>query len=170
MLSRILKKETCASCRICCIYDDSDVWDAPGFTEKEYEKAKAKTEVEFFQKEDGLYYMQMEKDSEGIYTCPCLSERGCILGKDRPFRCSLWPLYLINTENGIGIALSPVCPEVWKIRNKDIFEGIRDLLPFLMETARENPSLIEKWSPEYRMIALPDEGGVYQYISDEEGK
>ena len=169
MLKKILKRETCAGCRICCIYDDSDVWDAPGFTEKEYNKAKDKTEALFRKRDDGLYYLQMEKDSDGIYTCPCLSDKGCTLGEDKPFRCRLWPLYLIRTENGLGIALSPVCPEVWKCKAEDIFEGIRERIPSLLETAKEDPSLVEKWNPEYRMIALPDEAGVYHYLPDEEG-
>ncbi len=170
MLKKILKRETCAQCRICCVYDDSDVWDAPGFTEEEYKENKDKTEASFSQRDDGLYYLQMEKDSEGIYTCPCLSDRGCTLGDSRPLRCSLWPLYIINTEHGLGFALSPVCPEVWKLGSEEIFEAIRDIIPSLIKTAREYPALIENLSPEYRMIAVPDERGTYHYLPDEEGR
>ena len=38
MITNILKRETCANCLICCHYTDDDVWDAPGFTKKEFEE------------------------------------------------------------------------------------------------------------------------------------
>jgi GNAT superfamily N-acetyltransferase len=169
VLKRILKSGTCAKCRICCKYDDDDVWDAPGFTEEEYKENKVKTEAAFIQRDDGLYYLKMEKDSEGIYTCPCLGENGCTLGDSRPFRCGLWPMYLINTEHGLGFALSPVCPEVWKLGSEEIFESVRGKLSLINKIGHDCPTLIEDWSPEYRMIAIPDEKGNYHYLPDEEG-
>ena len=159
MLGRILDGKTCASCRICCVYDDSDVWDAPGFTKEEWEKNRIADRFPYHQGENGLYYLDMEKDNEGLYTCPCLSDKGCTLGKTKPFRCALWPLYLVPTEEGVGIALSLVCPQVQRLSNAEILEGISEALPLMLERVKADPALLEPFSEEYRMVALPDGKG-----------
>ena len=166
MLERILKAENCAECRICCVYDDSDVWDAPGFTEDEFKRNRIKDRFDYHKKDNNLYYLNMEKNSEGLYTCPCLTDHGCILGKDKPFRCSMWPLYPVKHENGPGFALSPVCPQIIKLSNEDIFSGIYEKIPYILETVRKDPSLLEDFSPEYRMVAVPDETGEYHCLNE----
>ena len=41
MLRNILSPETCAKCRICCIFDKYDVWETPVVSAELYEKIHA---------------------------------------------------------------------------------------------------------------------------------
>ncbi|MBQ9437232.1 MAG: hypothetical protein IJU50_02770 [Lachnospiraceae bacterium] len=160
MLSKILKRETCAECRICCVYDDSDVWDAPGFTEEEFQRNAIEGQYDYFEK-NGLCYLNMEKGAAGLYQCPCLTEKGCKLGNKKPFRCAVWPLYVVKTDSGYGVAVSDVCPQVYPMEDQKILEGIRETLPKILETVRKDPSLIEELRENYRLIARLDEKEIF---------
>ena len=53
MLRNILSPETCAKCRICCIFDKYDVWETPVVSAELYEKIHAaRPELKFVSKGD----------------------------------------------------------------------------------------------------------------------
>lgn len=158
MLKKLIDGQTCASCRICCEYDDSDVWDAPGFTQEEWDRAKIADRFGWSKRGD-LYYLDMEKDMDGLYHCPCLSENGCILGDKKPFRCALWPLYVVRDGGGLYFAVSDVCPQVYPMDDERILSGISHVAPMIREAAKRDPSLVEELHENYRILADINEVG-----------
>ena len=109
MITTILKRETCAECLICCHYTDEDVWDAPGFTKKEFEKNLIDGNYHYYCS-NKLFYLEMEKNSKNEYVCPLLSDKGCKLGVNKPFKCAIWPLYIVKINHKIALVVSDVCP------------------------------------------------------------
>ena len=97
MLRNILSPETCAKCRMCCIFDKYDVWETPVVSAELYEKIHAaRPELKFVSKGDsGAYIFNMEEtwDSEReLFICPALDpDKGCTLGDNKPFDCKIWP-------------------------------------------------------------------------------
>lgn len=155
MLKNILSASACAQCRICCEYDDSDIWDAPGFSEDEWQEAGLEGRFPY-EKRGSLYYLVMEKDEKGLYHCPCLSDTGCILGEHKPFRCALWPLYVVRTGDGLALAVSDVCPAVFPKTDAEILEGLRDNLHGIRKAVEKDPALIEELHENYRLLAGSD--------------
>ena len=45
MLSKILKKSTCASCKFCCVFSRKSLWEVPNFPIEKLEELKNKLEV-----------------------------------------------------------------------------------------------------------------------------
>ena len=67
MLKNILSKESCASCRLCCVFDRYDVWETPVFTEYICERIRyAKPDAEFVAKDDGFIFKVKELDENEL--------------------------------------------------------------------------------------------------------
>lgn len=115
MLSNVLKGQTCAKCRICCSFVKADVWEAPTFREEEVLLAvQYGVDREKFEEleEAGLYRAKYEfaSDTE-ILLCPCLDEKtGCVLGKEKPFECSIWPIRIFEDGQKVHLGVAEVCP------------------------------------------------------------
>ncbi|MBR4581093.1 MAG: hypothetical protein IKO32_07655, partial [Lachnospiraceae bacterium] len=88
MLSKILKKESCAACRFCCVFRRQSLWETPIFT-KENEQAirddlslDASSLIPAGKEQEYYRYDLSEKyqtdDSEEEAPCPYLGEKGCI--------------------------------------------------------------------------------------------
>lgn len=119
MLHNILSQETCAGCRICCSFVAADVWEAPEFTQEELEKitalgiSKDKFLVSKETESGRKTYKAKYKfaDDKEILLCPCLDEtKGCMLGQDKPFECSIWPIRIFENEEGAYLGLAEICP------------------------------------------------------------
>lgn len=151
MITNILKRETCANCLICCHYTDDDVWDAPGFTKKEFEENSLNQKYDHYYK-NGLFYLRMEKINDE-YVCPLLSDVGCKLHLKKPFKCAIWPLYIVKTDNKIALAVSNVCPNVFALSDEDIMQGIKDIMPDIKNMARNHPELIEQCRDNFRILS-----------------
>ena len=155
MITAILKRETCAECLICCHYTDEDVWDAPGFTKKEFEKNLIDGNYHYYCS-NKLFYLEMEKNSKNEYVCPLLSDKGCKLGVNKPFKCAIWPLYIVKINHKIALVVSDVCPNVYRLSNKEILHGIKCILPSIQTMARNYPELIEQYRDNYRFVTYLD--------------
>ena len=151
MITSILKRETCAKCLICCRYTDDDIWDAPGFTKEEFENCSIEQKYNYFYS-NNLFYIEMKKNKSNEYICPFLSDIGCKLNKEKPFKCAIWPLYMVKINNKIALAVSDVCPHVYRLSNKDIIQSINHILPYINHMARNYPELIEQYRDNFRTI------------------
>lgn len=151
MLSSILDKKICAKCQLCCEFDDTDVWDAPGATREEMEKIMAFKKVPCRQS-GGLWYFEMERNSCNDFVCPFLTEKGCGLGSIRPFKCALWPLYVVSLDGGLALAVSDVCTSVWNLSDEEILKGIAPTLPHILETVEKHPHLVEACRENFRVL------------------
>lgn len=119
MLHNILTHETCAKCRICCSFVKEDAWESPLFSKEDMERIKKAGILEdCFDKvcKDGreVYMAHYEfHDEKEILLCPCLDEKkGCILGSEKPFECSIWPIRIFCREDDEGyyLGLAGICP------------------------------------------------------------
>lgn len=151
MITNILKRELCAKCLICCHYTDADVWDAPGFTKEEFEKNSLEHQYNYYYN-NNLFYLKMERNDNNEYICPLLTDEGCKLGTKKPFKCAIWPLYIVKTNNRIALAVSNVCPNVYKLCDKDIIQGIKHILPDIKNMIRNYPELIEQYRDNFRIL------------------
>lgn len=144
MLKLILKPNTCKECKICCNYSKESLWDIPGFTEKEYKR----TILEFpemkaisYTKNNLYYFTPLKKGT--TYLCPFLSDNGCKLGNNKPFKCAIWPLYVVTKENEKYIAVSKVCPNIPNITPETFKSLLFSEYQKIQETVRLFPELIE---------------------------
>lgn len=154
MIGAVLKKETCKSCRNCCWYTDIDVWDAPGFTKGELERARVFAANPVFE-DRGLFFFQMEKH-EGIYRCPLLCETGCLLGAEKPFKCAIWPFYVVHTEDHMALAISNECPSVYRLSNVELVDRLGAVIAQIGRIVRDEPALIEPFRSHFRIVAVLD--------------
>lgn len=150
MIASILEKETCKACRNCCWYDDNDVWDAPGLTKSELKKATKYISTSFYEK-NGLFFFEMIKHN-GIYVCPLLDADGCKMKLEKPFKCSIWPLYVVHLDSRVSLAVSNECPTVSQLTNEEMLSRLGEVIIKIKEKITEAPELIEPFRPHYRII------------------
>lgn len=152
MLSEILSKEECAKCRICCCFDDSDLWEAPVISDA---LAKELADMEFTSLAGGRI-LKMPKTLDGdeeLYYCTLLDkEKGCVLGDKKPFDCRIWPLRVMRFEGKRVIALSPVCPVVQTRPVGKIAEVARKLSKRIFDEANKNPDIVKDYEAGYVIL------------------
>lgn len=154
MLKSILTPNTCKECKICCNYSEKSLWDIPGFTKIEYERTikdfPHMKDIAYYK--NNLYYFTPTKKDD-IYLCPFLSNDGCKLGGKKPFKCAIWPLYVVTDGGDLYIAVSKVCPHIPNIKS-DIFHGLlhNEYLE-IRKTVETYPELIEKNRAVFRLVA-----------------
>lgn len=113
MLKKILSKDTCAECRLCCVFDRYDVWETPLFEEKTMAKvAELRKDAKFAKKGNGFVLNSGEITDGELFACPALTDNGCMLGDDKPFDCRIWPFRIMNRDGQRVIAVSSLCSAV----------------------------------------------------------
>lgn len=125
MLKKILSGKTCAECRICCSFDAYDIWETPVINDELKEKIlEIKPQQKFITK-DNNYLFRMEEADDGLFYCPMLSEKGCVLGDEKPFDCRIWPFRVMKYEDRLLITISPICPSLFNTPLNDIMEFLK---------------------------------------------
>ncbi len=133
MLTKLLSRETCAQCRLCCIFDRYDVWETPVINAEMREKIlKLLPDAEFVSKGKESYIFRVrELDENDLFTCPLLDPaRGCILGTDKPFDCQIWPFRIMELSGRRAITIAPICEAMAQ-------QPVGTLLNFLKEELAE---------------------------------
>lgn len=154
MLKSILSPKTCADCKICCNYSPESLWDIPGFTLEEYQniiKKFPKYEPKSYCK-NNLYYFEMNQLNSKKYLCPFLGNCGCTLGDLKPFKCAIWPFYIVNHENQIYLALSNVCPNLDNIEFEKNPASLHSFIEKIKETIKKHPELIEMNRSHFQLL------------------
>ena len=164
MLKNILSGETCAKCRLCCIFDKYDVWETPVITRELYTKISAeRPELKMVSKGvSGGYVFNMEDcwdEEEEIYRCPALDpQKGCTLGENKPFDCSIWPYRVMDLNGARVISIASVCPELYKkplnVLVEELEGGLADII--FAEAAR-NPSIVKPYELGYPILKVRNE-------------
>lgn len=153
MIKRVLKGEECAACRICCVFDDSDIWEIPIFYEEQVEKIREILPgCEISQRGAG-YVFHSQKAADGLYYCPALTEKGCILGDEKPFDCKIWPFRVNDFGGRRVITLSPVCPNVQKrplCELTDLLNG--GLAEKILSEADRHPDMVKPYIDGYPIL------------------
>lgn len=128
MLSKVLKRSTCANCKFCCSFRKTSLWETPLFPQETMDKLekdhmarngekltfhKQVHNGETYGQMNLLGYYQTENPDE---EAPCEfldAQKGCMLSdEDKPFDCKIWPLRIMEKENKLVIALTPTCPSI----------------------------------------------------------
>ncbi len=154
MLSAILKKSDCASCKFCCSFRRQSLWETPVFSKEVAEQLKAAFPDAKFRR---VGKSSMTIDLEKLYKtnnpdeevpCPFLdSKKGCCLPPDlKPFDCSIWPFRAVRVnQEKVCVALTPTCPSVNKVPREKIMELLNaGLGEKILKYAELNPDIIKE--------------------------
>jgi Fe-S-cluster containining protein len=154
MLSAILKKSDCASCKFCCSFRRQSLWETPIFSKEIAEQLKdAFPNAKFRRVGKSSMTIDLEKlyktnNPEEEVPCPFLdSKKGCCLPPDlKPFDCSIWPFRAVRVnEDTVSVALTPTCPSINKVPRQKIMElleaGLREKI---LKFAELNPDIIKE--------------------------
>lgn len=165
MLSGILKKEDCASCRFCCSFRRTSLWETPIFTEENITAIEAdnrlNSEVLNIVKKDGFKFASYNlgndyktQDPFEEVPCPYLGENGCTLSsEEKPWDCKIWPLRVMKKDQEPVIALTPTCPTINSLSIETVRQYVNDdLRNDILEYAKDHPYLIKKYRPDYPVI------------------
>lgn len=143
MLTKLLSRDTCAACKICCGFEDCDLWEAPVITPNVKEKILEKFPEQGFSGK----LLSMEKSADGLYYCPMLTDRGCALGEEKPFDCRIWPFRVMDFCGRLVVTLSPVCPALFKNSVAEISALLSDGLAEKIFAAAENyPEIVKPYN------------------------
>ncbi len=114
MLKKILDSKSCAECKLCCRFDRYDIWETPVFTAEICERIRAaKPDTEFVPKDGGYIFKLKELDEDELFSCPALTETGCMLGDDKPFDCRIWPYRIMEIGGRRAITIASICEEMF---------------------------------------------------------
>lgn len=159
MLKKVLSREECAKCKICCCFDSTDIWEAPVITQQMRDEIlKNYDPNQKFLQKDGFYILDMPKEpDEDLYYCTMLDHsKGCKMGENKPFDCRIWPFRVMSLNGTQVITLSPVCPVV-KTRPLDkLSELANELAPVIFEQAEKEPHMIKPYINGYPILAVKE--------------
>ncbi len=152
MTEGILSRKDCAACKICCEFHNNSKWDAPGFT---FQETQRNPEQKFRKdNQTDLYYLDPIAVGEDLYQCPLLTDTGCALGEDKPFKCAIWPLYVVRYEGEISLAITNVCQLAFAKSDEELISGLKrtGAIERIRVVIAKNPELIENNKPHFRLL------------------
>lgn len=154
MIKKILSGKTCAECRMCCIFDRYDIWETPVFDEETKNRVIEFNPEAKFAKYGRNYVLDAGKITDGqIYSCPALTENGCILGDNKPFDCKIWPFRIMNLDGQRVIAVSSLCSEVYGQSHGKLNDFLENgLAERIFAYADENPETVKSYYDNYTVI------------------
>ena len=154
MLSSILKKSDCASCKFCCSFRRQSLWETPVFSNELAEQLKALYPKTQFRKTGSnsqtidLLHLYKTDDANEEAPCPFLDKtNGCCLPPElKPFDCSIWPFRAVRTkDNTIAVALTPTCPAINKVSREKISDLLKSGLgQKIIDYAKTHPDIIKE--------------------------
>lgn len=160
MLSKILKKSDCASCRFCCSFRRKSLWETPLFDCETKERLEKKFPLARF-RPVGKNSFTIDL-SEGYKTdepeeeaaCPFLnSEKGCVLSEEeKPFDCKIWPLRAVRKSSGgkIFVALTKTCPAVNRLPFSEVQSLVKSGLgEKILSYALSHPDIVKDWREKF---------------------
>lgn len=154
MLNKILSKDTCAKCRICCGFTEEDKWEIPLIFDELREKIEERLNVKLLQRGQE-YIFDMEFNGNEISYCPAASAKGCVLGELKPFDCLVWPFRVNKLGEFHVITISPVCGAVSALPLDKLTEFIHEngFSELLFKTAKEH-NIVKPYIDGYPILAV----------------
>lgn len=154
MIKEILSGKTCAECRMCCIFDRYDVWETPLFDEVTKNKVLEFNPNAKFIKKGSKYMLNVGLLTDNdLFTCPALTENGCILGDDKPFDCRIWPFRVMEQDGKRVIAVSTLCEAVNGQNHDKLKEFLKNgLAEKIFAYADKNPEIVQPFYDNYTVI------------------
>lgn len=156
MLKEILDPCCCAQCRICCVFDSTDIWEIPVFSGETAEKIMAENPDIRFIPKGGGYVTETGNLVDGeLFRCPALGENGCILGDSKPFDCRIWPFRIMKIGDRRGITVASLCHAVYSQPLSGLVNFLRKgLADEIFRYADEHPEIIKEYDEGYPVLLL----------------
>ena len=154
MLKKILSGSSCAKCRLCCVFDSSDVWETPVFTEEIKNKILSeKPDTQFIKKDSGFILNAGELADDQLFTCPALTEKGCMLGDDKPFDCRIWPYRIMNVGGKEAVTIASICSELYNRPLSQIIDFLKEgLAQQIFSYADSHPEIVKPYEQGYPVL------------------
>lgn len=154
MLKKILNSGTCAECRLCCVFDRYDVWETPVFTEKIRDIIlDSKPGTEFVSKDGGYIFKVGNLSDDGLFSCPALTETGCMLGDEKPFDCRIWPYRIMEINGRRAITIASICEELYNRPLSQLVEFLKDgLADEIFSYADSHPEIVKPYYEGYPVL------------------
>ena len=154
MLKKILSGKSCAECRLCCIFDRYDAWETPVFTEEIRDRIRAaRPDAEFVTKDGGYIFRVGELKGDELFSCPALTDTGCMLGNDKPFDCRIWPYRIMEVGGRRAITFASICDELYHRPLSELVgllkEGLADTI---FAYADEHPEIVKPYYEGYPVL------------------
>jgi len=160
VLTKLLSRETCAKCRLCCIFDRYDVWETPVLSEDVRRKAeKLLPHAEFVPKGVSSYLFRIrELDENDLFRCPLLDpDKGCMLGTEKPFDCQIWPYRIMELDGRQAITIAPICDAMMAqpigLLLSFLKKGLADTI---FEYAELHPDVVKPYDSMYPVLLWKD--------------
>lgn len=154
MLRKILSPESCAECRLCCVFDSSDIWEIPVFSSETAGIIREALPDTEFIRHGGGYILKTEKlAGNELFTCPALTDKGCMLGDSKPFDCRIWPFRIMEIGGRRAITVASLCSEIYNRPLSQLVEFLRDgLADEIFSYAAENPEIVKPYDSGYPVL------------------
>lgn len=154
MLKKILKGESCAACRLCCIFDRYDVWETPVFTEEIRDRIlAARPDTQFVRKDGGFIFRVGEIGEDQLFSCPALTNHGCMLGDDKPFDCRIWPYRIMNVGGRRAITIASICDELYNRPLSQLVGFLKEgLADAIFAYADAHPEIVKPYYEGYPVL------------------
>ncbi|MCL1967177.1 MAG: hypothetical protein FWF67_04785 [Fibromonadales bacterium] len=130
--AHILKHETCANCKNCCVF-----------------------------KKESLVYVpkgiEVEEQSDGMFACVHRCENaGCTLGKNKPMECAAWPFSVSKRGKELLLVLEHSCPELNKAEKAERVKkfALEVIAPALLAYSRKNRDTLREYDKKNRIIEV----------------
>ncbi|HBN11539.1 MAG TPA: hypothetical protein DIW26_02130 [Ruminococcus sp.] len=155
MLGGLLEKSECAQCRLCCAFDNYDIWETPVFTPELTEKILQIIPDINLVKRGNCYSFRIPKlHGDELFVCPLLdSSSGCILGDEKPFECRIWPFRIMKLNSQRVIAVASICEPVNSRPLRDIAAFLKNgLAEKIFAYADKYPEIIKEYDSTYPIL------------------
>ena len=154
MLKKILDSKSCAECRLCCKFDRYDAWETPVFKAEICERIRsAKPETEFVTKDGGFIFKVKELDEDELFSCPALTETGCMLGDDKPFDCRIWPYRIMEVGGRRAITIASICDELYNRPLSQLAGFLKEgLADAIFSYADAHPEIVKPYYEGYPVL------------------
>lgn len=154
MLKKILSGKSCAECRLCCIFDRYDIWETPVFNEEIMNRIKQlRPGTEFVTKDGGYIFKADNIGADQLFSCPALTETGCMLGDDKPFDCRIWPYRIMEVGGRRAITIASICDELYNRPLSQLVGFLKEgLAEAIFSYADAHPEIVKPYYEGYPVL------------------
>ncbi len=152
MLTKLLSRAECAACKECCVFSLYDIWEQPALSPENYQKARLLLpDAEFIHKGQESFLFRIRETNSiphsDLFLCPLLdTEKGCLLGTEKPFECRIYPFQVTELNGRLAITLSPLCEVMLQKPVGTLLEVLKtELAEKIFSYAEQHPDIIRSY-------------------------
>ncbi|MBQ8927949.1 MAG: YkgJ family cysteine cluster protein [Oscillospiraceae bacterium] len=156
MLTKLLRRSTCAACRQCCRFDRYDVWEMPLLSRETRALAQEVVpEAEYVSRgTDAWIFRVRALDADECFVCPLLdANTGCRLGSEKPFDCRIWPFCIMELDGRQVITIAPICEAMMALPMGTVLSFLKEELADTIFTyAAGHPDVVRPYDSLYPIL------------------